>query len=164
MKTIAIYPGSFNPLHIGHLNIIEKSERIFGKGNVIVAMGINPDKVSVDKSEFIEGKESEAISLAKTIKREVIVYNKFLHQLIEEYEILGKSKGEDYNVVIIRGLRNGTDLDYEVNQLRFISDFKKDINVVYITCDKEFEHISSSAIRKIDQLGGYEMSKQYLVK
>ena len=42
MKTIAIYPGSFNPFHIGHLNIVEKTERIFGKGNVVVAMGINP--------------------------------------------------------------------------------------------------------------------------
>jgi pantetheine-phosphate adenylyltransferase len=164
MKTIAIYPGSFNPLHVGHLNIIKKSERIFGKGNVIVAIGINPDKVDKSRSdEYLRSKEAEARVISEKIGVEVVVYSKFLHQLVESYELLAKSKGEELTVVVIRGLRNGTDLDYEVNQLRFVSDFKKDMNVVYITCDKEFEHISSSAIRKIEEFGGYEMSKQYLV-
>lgn len=51
MRTIAIYPGSFNKMHIGHLNIIEKAERIFGKGNVIVAIGINPDKNYLERED-----------------------------------------------------------------------------------------------------------------
>lgn len=46
MKTIAIYPGSFNKMHIGHINILEKAERIFGRGNVLIAVGVNPDKLS----------------------------------------------------------------------------------------------------------------------
>ncbi len=53
------------------------------------------------------------------------------------------------DVTLIRGLRNGDDLDYEVNQLRFIKGMKEDIKVVYIPCDAEFEHVSSSAIRNI---------------
>jgi pantetheine-phosphate adenylyltransferase len=159
MKTIALYPGSFNPFHIGHLNIVKKAEKIFGKGNVIVAMGINPDKATSQKSIFIDDltKTKRDEILSEKIGVEVISYSNFLHQLVESYESQG------YNVVIIRGLRNGADLDYEVNQMRFIKDFKKDVNVVYITCDQEFEHISSSAIRKITEFGGTEMSKQYLV-
>lgn len=149
MRTIAIYPGSFAPMHIGHLNIIEKAERIFGKGNVIVAVGVNPDKNYLERQDPKE--------LEKTINRPVITYAKFLHELVQDYE------KEGLKVVIIRGLRNGTDLDYEVNQFRFINDFKKDINVVYITCDQEFEHISSSAIRKIEQFGGPDMVKKYLL-
>lgn len=151
MKTIAIYPGSFNPMHIGHINILEKAERIFGRGNVLIAVGVNPDKLSTPKSD------EDLHLLEQRINRKIITYNKFLHELIEDYE------KEGYKVVIIRGLRNGVDLDYEVNQYRFVDDFKKDVNVIYLTCDQEYEHISSSAIRKIEQFGGKDMTKQYLV-
>ena len=157
MKTIAIYPGSFNPIHIGHINILEKAERIFGKGNVITAIGINPDKVNTNDKSYLFEQDNKAKIISKKINRTVITYSKFLHELVEDYE------KEGYNVVIIRGLRNGVDLDYEVNQMRFINDFKKDINVVYITCDQEFEHISSSAIRKIEQFGGPDMIKKYIL-
>ena len=54
MKTIAIYPGSFNPFHVGHLNIVQKAERIFGYGNVIVAMGMNPDKVKANDEDYLK--------------------------------------------------------------------------------------------------------------
>lgn len=151
MKTIAIYPGSFNKMHIGHINILEKAERIFGRGNVLIAVGVNPDKLSTPKSD------EDLHLLEQRINRKIITYNKFLHELIEDYE------KEGYKVVIIRGLRNGVDLDYEVNQYRFVDDFKKDVNVIYLTCDREYEHISSSAIRKIEQFGGPDMTKQYLV-
>ena len=67
MKTIAIYPGSFNPFHIGHLNIVEKTERIFGKGNVIIAMGINPDKMDVHKSEQFHLKNEQSKELSHKI-------------------------------------------------------------------------------------------------
>jgi len=157
MKTIAIYPGSFNPAHVGHLNILEKAERIFGKGNVVTAIGINPDKINTNDKSYLFEQDNKAKTISQKINRTVITYSKFLHELVEDYE------KEGYNVVIIRGLRNGVDLDYEVNQMRFINDFKKDINVVYITCDQEFEHISSSAIRKIEQFGGPDMIKKYIL-
>lgn len=151
MKTIALYPGSFNPFHIGHLNILYKAERIFGKDNVVVAMGVNPEKTTT------EGIETKCIELSSTLDRNVIHYSKFLHELVEDYEKQG------YNVVIIRGLRNGADLDYEVNQMRFVDDFKKDMNVVYVTCDKEYEHISSSAIRNLEKFRPGS-GEQYLIK
>ena len=60
-----------------------------------------------------------------------------------------KKEAEGYKVVLVRGLRNGDDLAYEDNQLKFINDFKKNIDVVFFRCDEEFQHISSSAIRNL---------------
>lgn len=137
MKTLAIYAGSFNPFHIGHLNIVEKAEKIFGRGNVLIAIGVNPEKA---KSEDLL---SRSVDIANKTGRSVEVYTTFLHELIE------KKESEGYKVVLIRGLRNGDDLAYEDNQLKFINDFKKNIDVVFFRCDEEFQHISSSAIRNL---------------
>jgi len=136
MKTIAIYPGSFNPFHIGHLNIVEKAESIFGKGNVLIAIGVNPEKSNEDALP-------RSLEISEKIGRSVEVYTTFLHELIE------KKESEGYKVVLVRGLRNGDDLSYEDNQLKFINDFKKDIDVVFFRCDEQFKHISSSAIRNL---------------
>lgn len=152
MKTLAIYCGSFNPFHIGHLNIVDKMEKIFGHGNILIAIGVNPTKPQSDISEL----EDRAKSLSTKIDVPVIVYDTFLHELIN------KKEEEGYKVVLVRGLRNGDDLDYEDNQLKFIEDFKKDINVVFIRCDAQYEHISSSAIRSLESFRKGSSSK-YLV-
>ena len=78
MKTIAIYPGSFNPFHIGHLNIVEKAERVFGEGNVLIAIGDNPEKSNRGDSE------KRALEISKKTGRSVEVYDIFLHELIEK--------------------------------------------------------------------------------
>lgn len=140
MKTLAIYPGSFNPFHLGHLNIVQKAEKVFGEGNVLIAIGINPDKENSAVTSVIRAEE-----IGNKLQKPVEVYSSFLHEFIEQKEADG------YNVVIVRGLRNGNDLDYEDNQIKFIKDFKKDINVVFFRCDEEFSHISSSAIRSLQK-------------
>ena len=158
MKTIAIFCGSFSPFHIGHLNIVEKAEDIFGKGNVIIAFGVNPDKIDSEKrANYVKEVAEKCYQLQTKIGRQVEVQKGFLHDFVTELE------NEGNNVVVVRGLRNGDDLDYEVNQLRFINDFKKGVKTTFIVCDKEYEHISSSAIRKLKEFGGDEVIKQYLV-
>lgn len=140
MKKIAVMPGTFNPFTIGHLNILEKAEQIFGKGNVIIAFGINPNKDQSDKKDI----ENKCRILEEKIGRKVESYFTFLHEFIEEKESQG------YDIVLVRGLRNGDDLAYENNQLSFIRDFKPDVKSIFIMCDKEFEHISSSSIRQLE--------------
>jgi len=137
MKTLAIYAGSFNPFTIGHLNIVEKAERVFDKGNVLIAIGVNPEKSNSG------GNLLRSLEISDKIGRNVEVYTTFLHEFIE------KKESEGYKVVLIRGLRNGDDLAYEDNQLKFINDFKKDIDVVFFRCDEQFKHISSSAVRNL---------------
>ncbi|MCU0444199.1 MAG: adenylyltransferase/cytidyltransferase family protein [Microscillaceae bacterium] len=131
---IGIYPGSFNPLHNGHLNILEKAEKIFDK--VIVARGINPDKMDIN---------TEKLALEVLKYRQFENFSGFLTQYINTKETY-------CDVTLVRGLRNGDDLDYEVNQLRFMEEMKPDLKIIFITCDKEFEHISSSAIKNLDRI------------
>jgi pantetheine-phosphate adenylyltransferase len=135
---IAIYPGSFNPFTTGHLNILEKAEKIFDK--VIIAAGKNPDKDN-----------NHSLLPDRVRHRQIENYEGMLHNFINSFE---------YDVTIIRGLRNSTDMQYELTQYRFLQDFDKDINVVSIFCDREFEHVSSSAIR---QLKKYNKEGDYLV-
>ncbi len=139
---IGIYPGSFNPFHNGHLNILEKAERIFDK--VIVARGINPDKQDIN----------EDVLQLKTLRyRQVENFSGFLTKYLS-------SKEGEAEITLIRGLRNGDDLDYEVNQLRFMEEMKPEVKIIFLPCDKEFEHISSSSIKNLDRIDA-EFSKKY---
>ena len=151
---IAIYPGSFNPFHIGHYNILQKAEKIFDK--VIIAKGVNPEKIDIKKDtkqrQFINPSQKEN---NKIINRE---FYEFSGMLTDELEYHQKYS----NITLIRGLRNGKDLDYEVNQLRFMETMKPDMQVSFIMCDNEFTHISSSAIRNIAKLD-YTKASEFVI-
>ena len=138
-SNIAIYPGSFSPFHRGHHSILLKAEAIFDE--VIIARGISLDKVNNKKYE-----------LPEIIKnRRIMEYSGLLTDFLDTLE---------YEVTVIRGLRNSTDLQYEMTQYRFLQDLKPNIKVVSIFCDKEYEHISSSAIRMLEYYG---KEKDYLI-
>ena len=139
-KKLGIYPGSFNPFTIGHNNIFQKAERLLGKGNVMIAIGYNPAKPYTDATGYTK-------ELSNKLECEVITYSSFLHELILEKE------SEGYDVVLIRGLRNGDDLAHENNQLKFIHNFLPtvyNLNVIFLMSDEEYNHISSSAVRQLE--------------
>ena len=140
MKTLVIYAGSFNPFHRGHLDITQKADKIFGKENVLLAVGMNPEK---DAS--FESVQERAKSISTKFQRPVEAYDTFLHEFVEEKEKQG------YNVVIIRGLRNSADLAYEDIQMKYIRDFKPDVTEIFIVGDHKYDHISSSAIRGLEK-------------
>lgn len=137
---IGIYPGSFNPFHKGHYNILQKAEKIFDR--VIIAKGINPDK----RNDLFDFK----VDLIED--RQIIIYDGLLTDMLCN---LG------YEVTVVRGLRNATDLQYESTQYQFLKDMMPDIKVINIFCDKEYEHISSSAIRNLMNYG--DVYKNYII-
>ncbi|HRH11098.1 MAG TPA: hypothetical protein PLU73_06270, partial [Bacteroidia bacterium] len=60
------------------------------------------------------------------------------------------------DVVVVRGLRNSTDFQYEQNQYRYIQELMPGIRIINIFCDKEFEHISSSGIRTLEKFNKHQ--------
>lgn len=149
MKTLAIYPGSFNPFHQGHQNILEKAERIFGKDNVIIAIGINSEKYSkLEDAEFREMINLKIQIIEQQLpSKKIEYYMGFLTDYVRE-----KEEEEECSVVVIRGLRNGSDFDYEYTSSRFCWDQMPELKFIYIPCDPIFTHVSSSAYRALEKV------------
>jgi pantetheine-phosphate adenylyltransferase len=129
---VAIYPGSFNPIHAGHHNIIEKALKVFDK--VIIAQGINPDKGITDVN----------IPSAETYGK----YGKKV-QVVKFMTTLPEFAVDKNAVAIIRGLRSGVDLETEKAQQYWYEDLGLTIPIVYFICDRGLTHISSSAVRAV---------------
>lgn len=145
MKRLAIYPGSFNPFTVGHQNILEKTEKMFDE--VIIAVGINPDKSPVGVVAHDIKTQRIGLLNKQLPSKKVEGYIGFLTEFVRErYE-----EGYD-EVVVIRGLRNGYDYDYEYNQTRHMWDQMPGMNIIMIACDPVFSHISSSAYRAIEKV------------
>jgi len=146
MSTLAIYPGSFNPFHKGHYEILLKAEKIFDK--VIIARGVNTEKPP----------SSWPIPKIVQDRAECIEYNGLLTDCIEG---LIKANPND-KVTVIRGLRNIGDFQHELTQLRYFQDLMPSFQMVSIFADKEFDHISSSGIRTLAPFG-YDKIKKYML-
>lgn len=136
---IGVFCGSFNPFHKGHYNVLQKAERIFDK--VIIAFGRNPDKN----------------------ERTWPVPNVIRYHQLEEYNGLLTDfiSSLHHDTIVIRGLRNSTDFQYEQNQYRYIQELMPRIKIINIFCDKEFEHISSSGIRTLEK---YNKHQNYILE
>ena len=120
-KTVGVYAGSFNPFHCGHADILRQSLEVFDE--VIVAIGRNPLKDN-DKEPFPYG--NPVLKKAK-----VVEFNNLLSDFLKNLDLT--TRGE---IFLIRGLRNGEDLQYEQNQLQFIKGMYPSLKTVFFICDK----------------------------
>ena len=147
-KKIGVYAGSFNPFHVGHADVLHQALQLFDE--VIVAIGKNTDKVREwgDRETFPENNPILG-------RAHVSYYNGLLSDFLNQID--NESDG-DNDIFLIRGLRNGADLQYEQNQLQFLKEMYAGLRVAFFICDKKFEHVSSSALRSLKKAS----EKEYL--
>jgi len=138
MIRTAVYPGSFNPWHKGHSNILSKALHTFDK--VIVAVGMNPDKNDRDMNVELLKKDFSNSRGDLSPQVEIVNFNGLLVDFVRNQNAHA----------VIRGLRNANDLQYEMNQQYWNEDLGLTCPVVYFVCDRTLSHISSSAIRALN--------------
>lgn len=137
---IAVYPGSFDPITNGHLDIIKRGTKIFDK--VIVAILVNVDKKGLFS---IEERKELILKATKDIEGiEVIDFDGLLVDLLKEKEIN----------VILKGLRNSIDFEYENTMEKINKKLNKDVETIFMISESEKSYISSSAVKQICRFGG----------
>ena len=135
--TKVLYPGSFDPITKGHMNIIEQASILFDE--IIIAVLQNPSK----KASFF------------TIEERITIM-KELYQKMNNIKIITSIKGtvdtaELYEcVAIIRGLRSLSDFEYEISMQQINKEISGNkINTICLFADKEYQYISSSMVKEI---------------
>jgi len=136
----AIYPGSFDPITNGHIDVIKRASRIFDQVTIAVSQNIN-------KKSFLSEKEKiEAINLSlEDLKNvDVIAFDSLLVDFAKRINAQ----------IILRGLRAVSDFEYEFQLAGMNKHLDKNIETFFLTPSEEFSNISSSLVREILMLGG----------
>jgi len=140
MKKMAVYPGSFDPLTLGHVDVVHRAARLFDR--LILAVAVSARK---DTLFSIKERMAMARSLAATMPNVEAV--KFNGLLVDYVRQIGAR-------VIIRGLRAFSDFEYEFQMALTNRKMAPDVEVLFMMPRESYSYISSSVVREIASLGG----------
>lgn len=137
---IAIYPGSFDPITLGHIDIIERGAKLFER--VIVAVLSNPSKTPLFTVETRIEQITECTNHIANVKVDSFV------GLTVEYAKLHNAG------VLLRGLRVLSDFEKELQMAHTNKTLNCEIETVFLATTKEYSFLSSSIVKEIAQFGG----------
>ncbi|MEY2696062.1 MAG: hypothetical protein RL333_200, partial [Pseudomonadota bacterium] len=140
MSITAIYPGTFDPITHGHIDLAERAARMFGK--VVVAVAENRNKAPLFTLEERVVMAQEALQGTSNI--EVIGFDTLLIECARQTG----------SAVILRGLRAVSDFEFEFQLAGMNRHLGPEIETVFMTPSERFAFISSSLIREIARFGG----------
>jgi pantetheine-phosphate adenylyltransferase len=140
METRAVYPGSFDPVTNGHIDLIQRSAALFDK--VVVAILRNAEKAPLftieERAEMLE----EAVRDLKNVS-----ITSFAGLLVDFVEQLGAS-------VIVRGIRAVSDYEYELQMALMNRRLSNKVETVFMLPSESYSYLSSKLVKEISQLGG----------
>lgn len=145
MAHTGFYPGSFDPLTLGHMDIIKRAVKLVDK--LVIAVGVHHGKKPLFTVEDrVEMLKAEAARIEKNTGITIEVQT-FDNLSVEA----ARAAGAD---VIIRGLRDSGDFDYEIQMTSMNAQMAPDIETVFLAASPEVRHIASSLVRQIASMGG----------
>jgi len=136
----ALYPGSFDPVTFGHLDIVRRGLAMFGELTVAVA-------TNVGKSAVFDLDERLALlraSVPSSDRLQIVAFDGLVVDYCREHG----------HPVILRGLRNGSDLDYEYQMANTNAQLADGVETVFLLASAEHSHLSSSLIKEVARFGG----------
>lgn len=136
----AVFTGTFDPLTLGHLDVIHRGRQLFE--HVVVAIGVNPNKAELFTIE-------ERVGLTRRLVAP------FSNVSVEAFEELAVQFVRRIGArVILRGLRTLTDMEYEFGMTLTNHRLDPKIETVFLMADAEYSHVSSTLIKQVAQFGG----------
>ncbi len=137
--TIAIYPGTFNPIHNGHTDLVQRASRIFER--VVLGIATSPHKKPADLELRVELAQ---VVLAHLDNVEVCGFSGLTVDFARQH-------GAE---VILKGIRTVTDFEYEFQMLSMNRALMPGLETVFLAPSEKCSYISSSLVRQISALGG----------
>ncbi|MGH8193020.1 MAG: pantetheine-phosphate adenylyltransferase [Woeseiaceae bacterium] len=140
MKVAAMYPGTFDPITLGHEDLVRRAVRLFDK--VVVAIAANPGKEPMFSLD-------ERVALARSVLGDVDRVE------VTGYEGLTVNFAREHGLkVIVRGLRAISDFEYEFQLANMNRHLTDEVETAFLTPTETYTYISSSLVREIASLGG----------
>jgi pantetheine-phosphate adenylyltransferase len=140
MKRIALFPGTFDPITIGHINLIDRAMQLFDE--IVIGIGHNSSK-------------STLFSLEQRENWIKAIFNNQPKIRVQAYEGITVAFCDEIGAqFILRGLRNMSDFDYEKNIAQMNKLVNPNIETIFLMCDPAYAPISSSVVRDLIRNGG----------
>lgn len=136
----AVYPGSFDPMTLGHLDVVKRAIAIFDE--VIVAVADNPAK------KALMTKDERVDVIKKVVRNLSRVEVDTFDGLVVDYVKRRKAS------IILRGIRTASDFDFEYKMALTNRSFSKDVETVFMMTNEEYSFTSSTFIKEAASLGG----------
>ena len=147
-ERVAVYTGSFDPITLGHWNVIRRASRLFDR--LIVGVGVNPRKKPLFSGEERVIQVRRVVAMCGNVE-----VRTFTSLAVEFVRQCGAR-------VMIRGVRPLTDIAAEFTMMMANRQLDPDIETVFLRADEEFSHVSSSFIKEITPLANDEMLARFL--
>ena len=145
MSKTAIYPGTFDPITFGHIDVIKKALKLFDKIVVAVSDGENKDYL-FDAEERLEIVRNALFKDLKMNKKKItlISFKSLTTSLCKKYK----------SNIILRGLRAVSDFDYEFQMTGMNYQLNPDIETIFLMTSEKNSFISSNFVKEVHKLGG----------